>query len=126
MDALHSSFRPPPSPQKYMEEPLNHTEQCFKEHKYHLVQSDLPFFRTDQVQQILRANNKAIEMRVMSCNPIEQLWALLECNIRMDKVHNVAELENRLRIHWTRLMCNDELFRDLASVKFPENKSINQ
>jgi hypothetical protein len=32
-----------------------------------------------------------------------------------DEVHNICELNNRVKIHWTRLMCHDQLFKDLAS-----------
>ena len=43
----------------------------------------------------------------MSSNPMEKLWDFIESNITLDQVHNVEELGNRLRIHWTRLACRD-------------------
>ena len=48
---------------------------------------------------------------------MEKLWDLIESNIIVDQVHNVEELGNRLRIHWTWLACRDTLFRHLATSR---------
>ena len=97
----------------------DHGKECFHLEHGFLVHSDLDCFRNPSTATSIRRENFlfsiALERNLWPLNPMVGIWNLIERNISGDFVHNVHELSNRVKIHWTRLMGRDDLFERLAA-----------
>jgi hypothetical protein len=117
VDPIYPSIFNRPADSDYLEDLYFHTQHFSENTPGILAHNNLAMFNSSAANEVIQRKNWPVISWCSSWGeyPMDSLWSEIAFNMVNDEVHNICELNNRVKIHWTRLMCHDQLFKDLAS-----------